>query len=123
MAIGNAGRSEFLGRLQKGLKGIGATTPSGRRLAAQLLSGIGWMSDAGPYLPLDREEWDKADTLTLVLTLAFQRLEKKLLGIAIPHAAFLKGAAHNSDVGIRCEMTVYLKDCIFIGIFRLFRTF
>lgn len=71
MAIGNAGRSEFLGRLQKGLKGIGATTPSGRRLAAQLLSGIGWMSDAGPYLPLDREEWDKADTLTLVLTLEY----------------------------------------------------
>lgn len=71
MAIGTAGRSDFLGRLQKGLKGIGATTPSGKKLAAQLLSDVGWTSDAGPYLPLDRDEWDKADTLTLVLTLEY----------------------------------------------------
>lgn len=71
VAIGTAGRSDFLTRLEKGLKGIGGKTPSGKKLAAQLLSGVGWMSDAGPYLPLARDEWDKADTLTLVLTLEY----------------------------------------------------
>ena len=71
MAIGTAGKQDFLTRLQKGLQGIGGATPPGKKLAAQLLSGIGWMSDAGPYLPLERGEWDNADTLTLVLTMEY----------------------------------------------------
>lgn len=71
MAIGNAGKQDFLARLQKGFKGIGGTSPSGKKLAAELLSGIGWMSDAGPYLPQERSEWDAADTLTLVLTMEY----------------------------------------------------
>lgn len=71
VAIGPAGRADFLERLKKGLKGIGGTTPPGRKLASQLLSSVGWMSDAGPYLPLERSEWDSADTLTLVLTMEY----------------------------------------------------
>lgn len=71
VAIGNAGRGDFLSRLEKGLKGIGGPSPSGRKLAAQLLSSVGWMSDAGPYLPLNRSDWDNADTLSLVLTLEY----------------------------------------------------
>ena len=58
VAIGAAGKQDFLARLEKGLKGFGGTTPSGKKLAAQLLSSAGWMSDAGPYLPLKREEWE-----------------------------------------------------------------
>ncbi|MBN2507742.1 MAG: hypothetical protein JXQ71_13720 [Verrucomicrobia bacterium] len=69
VAIGPAGRQDFLARLARGLRGVGGGTPSGRRLAAQLLSALGWIADAGPYLPLAREGWDAADTLTLVLTL------------------------------------------------------
>ena len=71
VAIGPAGKQDFLARLEKGLKGIGGTAPSGKKLAAQLLSSVNWMSDSGPYLPLKREEWDSADTLTLVLTLEY----------------------------------------------------
>ena len=71
LAIGTAGKQDFLARLKTGLKGIGGASPSGRKLAAELLSGLGWMSDAGPYLPQERSEWDAADTLTLVLTLEY----------------------------------------------------
>jgi hypothetical protein len=71
VAIGAGGKQDFLARLEKGLKGIGGSTPAGKKLAAQLLSSVGWMSDSGPYLPLKREEWDNADTLTLVLTLEY----------------------------------------------------
>lgn len=71
VAVGSAGRQDFLKRLEKGLRGYGGTTPSGRKLAAQLLSSVGWMSDAGPYLPLERRDWNDADTLTLVLTMEY----------------------------------------------------
>jgi hypothetical protein len=71
VAIGTAGRQDFLTRLEKGMKGFGGTSPSGKKLAAQLLSSAGWMSDSGPYLPLKREEWDNADTLMLVLTMEY----------------------------------------------------
>jgi len=71
VAIGTGGKNDFLTRLEKGLKGIGGSTPSGKKLAAQLLSSVGWMSDSGPYLPLKREEWDNSDTLTLVLTMEY----------------------------------------------------
>jgi hypothetical protein len=71
VALGPGGKQDFLARLDKGLKGVGGPTPAGHKLAAQLLSSVGWMTDAGPYLPLKREEWDSADTLTLVLTLEY----------------------------------------------------
>lgn len=71
VALGTGGKKDFLARLGKGLRGVGGATPAGRKLAAQLLSTVGWMTDSGPYLPLKREEWDQADTLTLVLTLEF----------------------------------------------------
>ena len=70
-AIGAGGQKDFIARIGKGLKGIGGPTSAGRKLAAQLLSTVGWMSDAGPFLPLKREEWDQTDTLTLVLTLEY----------------------------------------------------
>ncbi|MBK8002230.1 MAG: hypothetical protein IPK15_26960 [Verrucomicrobia bacterium] len=71
VAIGNSGKQDFLTRLEKGMKGFGGSSSSGKKLAAQLLSSAGWMSDSGPYLPLKREEWDNADTLTLVLTMEY----------------------------------------------------
>jgi len=71
IAIGESGRREFLTRLETGIKGLGGSTPSGCKLAAQLLSSVGWMTDAGPYLPLKREAWDQADTLMLVLTMEY----------------------------------------------------
>ncbi len=71
LAIGPAGKQDFLARLARGLRGLGGDKADGRKLAAQLLSSVGWMSDAGPYLPLKREEWDGADTLSLVLALEY----------------------------------------------------
>jgi hypothetical protein len=71
VAIGPGDKPTFLTRLQKGLKGYGGSTPSGCKLAAQLLSSVGWMSDSAPYLPLKREEWDNADTITLVLAMEY----------------------------------------------------
>ena len=71
LAIGPGGKQVFLGRLEKGLKGIGGPDDAGHTLAAQLLSAVGWMTDCGPYLPLKREQWDQADTFILVLTLEY----------------------------------------------------
>jgi hypothetical protein len=71
IAVGATGRKDFLARLEKGLRGIGGTTPEGRKLAAQLLSAVDWITDAGPYLPLKREEWEQADTLSLVLAMEY----------------------------------------------------
>jgi len=71
IAIGESGRNEFLSRLEAGIKGMGGKSPSGCKLAAQLLSSVGWMTDAKPYLPLKRDAWDQADTLMLVLTMEY----------------------------------------------------
>ena len=71
IAIGPLGKKDFLARLTKGLHGFGGTTPDGRKLAAQLLSTVDWITDAGPYLPLKREEWEQADTLSLVLAMEY----------------------------------------------------
>jgi hypothetical protein len=70
-AVAEPGRKEFLVRLETGFRGLGGKTLEGRKLAAQLLSSLNWMRDAGPYLPLKREEWDNADTLSLVLTMEY----------------------------------------------------
>lgn len=71
IAIGDAGKIEFMSRLAAGLRGIGGEKPDGRRLAARLLSSVGWITDAANYLPLKREQWEQADTLSLVLAMEY----------------------------------------------------
>ncbi len=69
IALGATGKKDFLAQLEKGLKGIGGTTAPGKKLAAQLLSSLDWIADAAPYLPVKRDDWDQADTFSLVLAL------------------------------------------------------
>jgi hypothetical protein len=71
VAVGPGGKQSFLRRLESGIKGIGGPDPAGRSLAAQLLSTLGWITDSGPYLPLERAQWDQSETLLLVLTLEY----------------------------------------------------
>jgi hypothetical protein len=104
VALGPGGRQDFLERLQKGLQGFGGTTPAGQKLAAQLLSALGWMADAGPYLPLKREQWDSADTLMLVLTLEYftqtgvqQRDERQLKHAAELCAFMMQTSRFSAD--------------------------
>lgn len=112
-AIGNGGRQDFLARLQKGLKGIGGTNAPGKKLASQLLSSVGWMSDAGPYLPLDRAEWDTADTLTLVLTMEYftqtgvEKRDERQLKKAAEMCAFMMQTSRfgSSDRGVFKQAT------------------
>lgn len=113
VAIGAGGRQDFLKRLEKGLKGLGGTAPGGKKLAAQLLSTLGWMSDAAPFLPLQREEWGQADTLTLVLTLEYftqtgveQRDERQLKRAAELCAFFMQTSRFSAnDRGIFRQAT------------------
>jgi hypothetical protein len=113
VAIGSGGKQDFLVRLEKGLKGIGGTTPSGKKLAAQLLSSVGWMSDSGPYLPLDRSEWDNADTLTLVLTMEYftqtgvEKRDERQLKRAAEMCAFMMQTSRfgSNDRGIFKQAT------------------
>ena len=104
LAIDSNGRADFLRRLEVGFKGVGGTTGSGRELAAQLLSEIGWVADAGPYLPLDREAWDEANTLTLVLTMEYftqtgieQRDERQLKRAAELSAFMMQTSRFGED--------------------------
>ncbi len=106
VAVGPAGRQDFLKRLAKGLRGYGGSAPSGRKLAAQLLSSVGWMSDAGAYLPLERREWNDADTLTLVLTLEYftqtgveKKDERQLKRAAEVCAFMMQTSRFGSDEG------------------------
>jgi hypothetical protein len=113
VAIGGGGKQDFLTRLEKGLKGIGGTTPSGKKLAAQLLSSVGWMSDSGPYLPLERSEWDNADTLTLVLTMEYftqtgvEKRDERQLKRAAEMCAFMMQTSRfgSNDRGIFKQAT------------------
>ena len=99
IAIGPDGRQAFLARLQKGLQGYGGATPEGRKLAAQLLSSLDWITDAASYLPLQREEWGKADTLSLLLALEYytqtgiQSHDERTLKKAAELCAFLMQAS------------------------------
>jgi hypothetical protein len=70
-AIGDAGRSTLLSRIQDGWKGLGGTSEDGRKLATRLLSALGWILDAAPFLPLDPESWENADSTQLVFALEF----------------------------------------------------
>ena len=71
MAVGEGGRATLVERLQKGWKGIGGSTPDGRKLAVRLLSSLGWIKDAAPFLPLDPAAWDAADTTELVFAMEY----------------------------------------------------
>ncbi len=70
-ALGEGGRSTLVARLQAGWKGLGGTTPEGRKLATRFLSSLGWIKDAAPFLPLKNEEWEKADSMQLVFAMEY----------------------------------------------------
>ncbi len=70
-ALGEGGRSTLVRRLVGGWKGLGGSTPEGRKLAALFLSSMGWIQDAEPFLPLKQEEWEEADTTRLVFTMEY----------------------------------------------------
>jgi hypothetical protein len=99
VALGPAGKQDFLTRLEKGFPGLGGSTPAGRKLAAQFLSTVGWITEAGPYLPLARAQWDTADTLSLVLTLEYftqtgvQERDERQFKQAAEVCAFMMGAS------------------------------
>jgi len=70
-ALGAGGRKTLIDRLTAGWKGLGGKTPEGRMLGTQLLSSLGWITDAAPFLPLKNEEWQDADTMLLVFTMEY----------------------------------------------------
>jgi hypothetical protein len=70
-ALGEGGRGTLLAKLKTGWKGLGGSTPEGRKLATHLLSSLGWIKDAAPFLPLKNEEWENADTTQLVFAMEY----------------------------------------------------
>lgn len=70
-ALGEGGRKTLIARLQQGWKGLGGETDEGQLLANQLLSSLGWITDAAPFLPLDSAEWPTADTMQLVFAMEY----------------------------------------------------
>ena len=52
-------------------KAWAAALPEGRKLATRLLSSLGWIKDAAPFLPLKNEEWEDADTTQLVFAMEY----------------------------------------------------
>lgn len=71
VAVGEGGRASFVERLSKGWNGLGGTSPEGKALAARLLSSLGWIKDAKPFLPLDQAEWKTANAMDLVYSLEY----------------------------------------------------
>jgi len=70
-ALGEGGRVPLVERMKKDWKGLGGTTPDGCKLAARLLSSLGWIRDAAPFLPLKSEQWESADTTQLVFAMEY----------------------------------------------------
>lgn len=70
-ALGEGGRGTLVAKLKTGWKGLGGATPEGRKLATSLLSSLGWIKDAAPFLPLDKQEWENADTTQLVFAMEY----------------------------------------------------
>lgn len=98
-ALGEGGRATLLARMEKGWKGLGGTTPEGRKLATKLLSSLGWIRDAAPFLPLKSEEWEGADTTQLVFAMEYftqtgiaDRDERQLQQAADISARLMKNA-------------------------------
>lgn len=98
-ALGEGGRATVVKRLVDGWKGLGGTTPEGRKMATRFLSIMGWISDAAPFLPLKPEEWEVADTTQLVFAMEYftqsgiaARDERQLQRAAEVCAFLMKGA-------------------------------
>lgn len=70
-ALGEGGRPALVAKLQTGWKGLGGAAPEGRKLATKLLSSLGWIKDAAPFLPLKSEEWETAETTQLVYAMEY----------------------------------------------------
>lgn len=70
-ALGEGGRATLVRKLQGGWKGLGGTSPEGRKLATLFLSNMGWIRDAAPFLPLKSDEWEDADTTQLVFAMEY----------------------------------------------------
>ena len=70
-ALGEGGKSTLVAKLQKGWKGLGGESAEGRKLATRLLSSLGWIKDAAPFLPLKNEEWEGADVTQLVFAMEY----------------------------------------------------
>ena len=70
-ALGEGGRTTLAAKLQTGWKGLGGETPEGRKLATQLLSALGWIKDAAPFLPLENAQWEDADSTQLVFAMEY----------------------------------------------------
>ncbi len=98
-ALGESGRTTLVERMKTDWKGFGNTTPEGRKLAARLLSSLGWIRDAAPFLPLKSEEWAAADTTQLVFAMEYftqtgiaERDERQLQKAADISALLMKTA-------------------------------
>ena len=97
--LGVGGKKTLLARLETGWKGLGGNTPEGQMLANQLLSSLGWITDAAPFLPLKTEQWADADTMQLVFTMEYftqtgiaQRDERQLQRAAEVCAYLMKNS-------------------------------
>ncbi|BCX48378.1 hypothetical protein HAHE_22860 [Haloferula helveola] len=71
VALGDAGRETLSARLKDGWKGMGGETPESALLATRLLSELGWIREAAPFLPLEESEWEKSDLTQLVYTMEY----------------------------------------------------
>jgi hypothetical protein len=98
-ALGEGGRATLVKKLVDGWKGLGGTTPDGRKMATRFLSTMGWIKDAAPFLPLKPEEWEEADTTQLVFAMEYftqagiaARDERQLQRAAEVCAFLMKGA-------------------------------
>ena len=99
VAIGEGGRETMVARIRPGWKGLGGDTKEGKILATRLLSALGWIRDAAPFLPLDEAEWDQADTVQLVHVMEYftrlgidDRDERQLARAAEISARLMKSA-------------------------------
>lgn len=70
-SLGEGGRRTLVEKLKAGRKGLGGTTPVGGILATRLLSSLGWIQDAEPFLPLKQEDWESSDPTQLVFAMEY----------------------------------------------------
>ena len=98
-ALGESGRTTLVERMKTEWKGFGSATPESRKLAALLLSSIGWIRDAAAFLPLKSEEWAEAETTQLVFAMEYytqsgiaEHDERQLLKAADISALLMKTA-------------------------------
>ncbi len=99
VAIGEGGRETLVSRLEKGWQGLGGTEPEGALLATRLLSSLGWIRDAKPFLPLDEAQWENADPMQLIHAMEYftrsgieERDERQLARAAAVCATLLKSS-------------------------------